>query len=144
MKPNLLNFANNVLLSADRRGAYNLNTGEQSPDTGYFVGLLEEGRSNVSPETIREFWRENSQLLANEHLWLGIWHDGERWMYGVAELVEDRETAIFKGISRGSGVIVDNSTGEFIELPLPQTKGTEWQRQTYAKLETQKILTNAN
>lgn len=42
MKPNLLNFANNVLLSPEKRGTYNITTGEQSPDVGFFVELRGE------------------------------------------------------------------------------------------------------
>ncbi len=110
-KPNLLNFANNVLLSKDKRGAYNISTGEQSPDTGYFVPLVREDCSEVSKERIHEFWKRNSTLLADDNLWLAIHHDGRSWIYTVSDLVPTREWAIERAWGLGEVDIIENSTG---------------------------------
>lgn len=101
---------------------------------------FEEKRPGVDQDTIREFYLENAELLANENLWLGVWWDGEDWKYGIAELIYDLDTAVVRGITRGTGAIFNNASGEYIDLPLPQGKGTETQKRDYARIEADKIV----
>lgn len=137
---NLLKFTNDVLTGSDKRGAYNITTGERDPDTGFFVSLLEEPQVGVDEEIIRAFWGKHADLLAMEKLWLGIWHDGNDWIYSVGELIDDRQEAYMKAIGRGTGGVWDNEAGDFIECPDPQLCGTETQKRDYARREAVKMV----
>ncbi len=113
-RPNLLNFANNVLLSKNRMGAYNLNTMEQSPDTGYFVIQKREVAYNLDNDTLRQFWKSNAPQLANG--WLIVFdNNGFKspiWYYCIGELVQ----VLTLDITNKSQIIIDNSTGELIKF----------------------------
>lgn len=139
MKPNLLNFTNYVLLSVNKRGTYHLKTGESNPDTGFMVSIVEEKLPGVDESMIREFWREYSDLLAGDRVWLGIWFDGQSWIFAAGELIADRTEAIFKGIMRSAGGVWDNEKNELIEIPTAQTGGKPAQNEAYARMKSQQL-----
>lgn len=120
MKPNLLKFANEALknktcpITGPRLTTYNMNTGEMSPDTGFYLPVIEKKYSGVDKDSIREFWGENSALLAREYMCIGILWSGEAYVYSVGMHMEDRELALYKGRVRGFQVW-DNAKGDTIE-----------------------------
>lgn len=117
MKPNLLKFANEVLLST-RPVSYNVVTGEMLPDDGFMVPHEVETYSAVDKDTIREFYNRHREVLVRYSLWLCIWKGwGEnegKFEYAVVELLPNRSDAVNKAINRGASFIIDNKDGDVL------------------------------
>lgn len=107
-RPNLLNFANNVLLSKNKRGSYNINTGEQNPDTGYLVTVVFETERVIDRDTVRDFWKKHSTALAQADTWLTVEQTLSGWRYQIDKFYKKIPKSAF------ISTVYDNTKQEWI------------------------------
>lgn len=137
---NLLKVINEVALN--RGITYNINTGETNPGCGYSVSLpgCEQRVTIFDTDVLQAYCKQNAEALAIPGNYLGVWRHEGVTVLDISVVIEDKEEAIFKGIRWSQDAIWDNSKKDIIELPAPQLKGTEWQKETYAKEKAKQII----
>lgn len=122
---------------------YNPNTDTLNPSHGFMVS--KKGTENVSPfidfdiEVLQNYVSEQN-LGKNE--FIGAWYneDDQQVYLDVSELIEDKETAIRKGIDADQLAIFDNYKKEVINLPTPQKSGTDYQNKSYLEMKIRELL----
>lgn len=126
--------------------SYNLNTGKANPGDGYMVSILgfEEQFSvdKVSNQTIKAFLLKNMDNLWGETRFLGGWLNNDIVYLDVSTHIQDLERAIYTGIINNQQCIYDCSEKVHINLPAPQTSGTETQKSEYAKQAARQLVSN--
>lgn len=126
--------------------SYNLNTGKANPSDGYMVSILgfEEqfNVDKVSNQTIKAFLLKNMDNLWGETRFLGGWLNNDTVYLDVSTHVQDLERAIYTGIINNQQCIYDCSEKVHINLPAPQTSGTETQKSEYAKQAARQLVSN--
>ena len=126
--------------------SYNLNTGKANPSDGYMVSILgfEEQFSvdKVSNQTIKAFLLKNMDNLWGETRFLGGWLNNDIVYLDVSTHIQDLERAIYTGIINNQQCIYDCSEKVHINLPAPQTSGTETQKSEYAKQAARQLVSN--
>ena len=124
--------------------SYNIATGEVNPKSGYMVSMLgfEEQFSvdKVSNQTIKAFLLKNMDNLWGETRFLGGWLNNDIVYLDVSTHIQDLERAIYTGIINNQQCIYDCSEKVHINLPAPQTSGTETQQKAYATMKAQQLV----
>ena len=126
--------------------SYNINTGKANPSNGYMVSILgfEEqfNVDKVSNQTIKAFMLKNMDNLWGETRYLGGWLNNDTVYLDVSVHFEDLERAIYTGIINNQQCIYDCSDKVHINIPSPQTAGTETQKTEYAKQAARQLVSN--
>ncbi len=93
MKPNLLQFANNAILSKTGRESFNLFTGQTTPDDGFMIQIHQEPYKAVDKDLIRELWYRNMKLFVTDEYYMTIEELGGEWLYSIEKWVPLRVMA---------------------------------------------------
>jgi hypothetical protein len=128
----------------DGGASYSFNTGELNPKRGYFVSIAGVEKILPGTENLRKeaaaYIRDNSELLYKEAVYLGGWTNEGKIYLDCSERIDDLREAIMTGMGRNQLAIFDAVRGVSIELPEPQTHGTDHQAQTYADMKARQII----
>ena len=141
---NLKKILDEILLEGNV--SYNINTGKANPKTGYTVvirGFEEKfSASKVSDQTLKAYVMKNMDALWGETRYLeGLLSDSDVYL-DVSVHFEDLERAIYTGIINNQQCIYDCSDKVHINIPSPQTAGTETQKTEYAKQAARQLVSN--
>lgn len=131
------------LIRKNNGASYNPTTGELNPRTGHMVSL--KGYEWVIDLTsFGEMTLAGYVSAVSEHLtpatFIGVWIQGGKVYFDLSEHVESLYDACLKGIMRSQKAIWDCKLEMALNLPSPQTAGTEYQKLSYARQKAQEIV----
>lgn len=123
--------------------SYNLNTGKANPNTGFMVSILgfekEFDLDKVTAEDIKDYTINNIDELWGKDRFLGGWKDNDKVVLDISVNIEDMTRACYTGIINKQKCIYDCSNKRYINLPSPQTAGTEAQQRSYAQMKAEQL-----
>lgn len=107
-------------------------------DTSKVVRNFFSKTSDEVNKIIKDFSIENVGNLSDNRYYLGVWLDKDYNLnLQLCTSHIDKQEAIYTAITRSiPELIID---GRVVQIPSPQKTGTDFQRRTYALLESQKI-----
>lgn len=113
---NLLKVANEVHLNGGI--TYNINTQETNPEHGYMVAIEghEECHPYVDNEVLKGYVNKHSYFLAKDNYYLGIWWDGDKYVFDVSELFDNLELATVNAMARRQRALWDNANKNEIKI----------------------------
>lgn len=120
--------------------SYNINTGQMNPSTGYMVSILGyEEKFDVNEITdadIQSYTLKHIDDLLSEFKYIGGWldKDNNNVVLDISINIDDLEYAYYLGMINKQKCIYDCKNKRYIDLPSPQTSGTETQKKDYAKM----------
>ena len=123
--------------------SYNPITGEENPTTGYMVSLLGYEKvvpvKEFSPDVLDKYSAQYKDSFTEESF-IGAWIQGGMVYLDLSQRVDSLYTAVLRGIMRDQKAIWDCKLEMALNLPSPQTAGTEYQKLSYARQKAQEIV----
>ncbi len=98
--------------------SFNVNSGELNPDKGFMVSLTGRERKLPILDTLEvvNFIKDNSDLLALDQYYVGVWFSDGLWYLDVSENFSNKAAAIAAGKERNQIAIWDCSESNVITL----------------------------
>lgn len=120
--------------------------------TGYVIGIV--GETFLIPRNITDYQSQQrvfdklvdryfaKTAIGNEYCF-GAWIEGDKVYYDICRNVDNLELALTIAQSNNQLAIFHVDTQNVIHLPKPQTHGTEWQKESYAKELAKKLASGS-
>ncbi len=90
-----------------RTGGATMNLKGECPISGYMVGLYPElTRGTIlTTDQIERFVSDNYQMIGLPDNYIGVWFDGDQWVYDVSKCIDSIDDAMIEAKRAGQDAI---------------------------------------